>query len=92
MTDDETRSERQKRTINRIHRIQGQLAALERAIDNDRDCEHRVIQALAIEKAVSSLTNHMLEGYIEHQARPRIHSDPDATLDEIKRLFKLLLK
>lgn len=92
MSDTEKRAERQKRTINRIHRIQGQLAALERAIEEDKQCEDRVIQALAIEKAVSSLTNHMLEGYIEHQARPRIQIDPDATLDEIKRLFKLLLK
>lgn len=89
---DTPRHERQQRTINRIHRIQGQLAALERAIEADSDCEARVIQALAIEKAVASLTHHMLEGYIEHQARAKIQHDPDATLDEISRLFKLLLK
>jgi len=62
-----TRIDRQNRTISRIHRIQGQLAALERAIEEDKDCEFRVTQALAIEKAVSSLTRHMLEGYIEHR-------------------------
>ena len=92
MAESKARTERQNRTISRIHRIQGQLSALERAIEEGKDCEYRVTQALAIEKAVSSLTLHMLGGYIEHQARGQIHSDPDATLDEIKRLFKLMMK
>lgn len=92
MAESKTRIDRQNRTISRIHRIQGQLAALERAIEADKDCEYRVTQALAIEKAVSSLTRHMLEGYIEHRARAQIQSDPDATLDEIKRLFTLMLR
>ena len=92
MAESKARIDRQNRTISRIHRIQGQLSALERAIEEAKDCEYRVTQALAIEKAVSSLTNHMLEGYIEHQARGQIQSDPDATLDQIKRLFKLMSK
>jgi hypothetical protein len=34
----ETRAERRQRTISRLHRIQGQLAALERDIEGDQTC------------------------------------------------------
>lgn len=88
----ETRAERRKRTVNRIHRIQGQLAALERDIEADRECEHLVTQASAIEKAVTSLIQHMMEGYLEHQAKPALQENTDKALQDIKRLFELIAR
>lgn len=88
--DTETKAERRKRTISRIHRIQGQLTALERDIEADSTCEHLVTQAMAVEKAVSSLIVHMMEGYLEHQAKPMLEQNPEQTLQEIKRLFELV--
>ncbi len=86
----ETRTERRKRTISRLHRIQGQLAALERDIEADNTCEPLVTQAMAAEKAMSSLIIHMMEGYLAHQAKPLIEENPDQALEEIKRLFELI--
>jgi DNA-binding FrmR family transcriptional regulator len=86
----ETRTERRKRTISRLHRIQGQLAALERDIEADSTCEHLVTQAMAIEKAISSLIIHMMEGYLAHQAKPLLEENPEQALEEIKRLFELV--
>ena len=88
--DIETRSERRKRTISRLHRIQGQLTALERDIEADSPCEHLVTQAMAIEKAMSSLVIHMIEGYLAHQAKPLLEENPEQALEEIKRLFELV--
>lgn len=88
--DTETRAERRKRTISRLHRIQGQLAALERDIEADSTCEHLVIQAMAIEKAMSSLVIHMIEGYLTHQAKSLLEENPEQGLEEIKRLFELV--
>jgi DNA-binding FrmR family transcriptional regulator len=92
MSEPQTRDERRKQTVNRVHRIQGQLAALERDIQSDHTCEQLVTQASAIEKAMSSLILHMMEGYLEHQARPLLESDPDQALQEIKRLFELITR
>ena len=92
MSELQTRDERRKQTVNRVHRIQGQLAALERDIQSDHTCEQLVTQASAIEKAMSSLILHMMEGYLEHQARPLIETDPDQALQEIKRLFELITR
>jgi DNA-binding FrmR family transcriptional regulator len=86
----ETRAERRQRTISRLHRIQGQLAALERDIEGDHTCEQLVTQAMAIEKAMSSLIIHMMEGYLTHQAKPLLEENPEQALAEIQRLFELV--
>ncbi|MEO0560471.1 MAG: metal-sensing transcriptional repressor [Chloroflexota bacterium] len=87
MTD--AKAERQKKTIQRINRIQGQLNGLKTAIEEGRDCEYRVTQALTIEKAVSSLMQHMVGGYLDYEARQLMDEDPDEALRSIKRLVEL---
>ena len=81
--------DRRKKTLNRIHRIQGQLAALEKDIAADRTCEHLVTQALAIEKGMGSLVQHMISGYLQHQAKDLMEENPDEAIKEIQRLFEL---
>lgn len=56
-----------KKTLARVRRIRGQIEAVERAIDDERDCAE-VLQLLAsIKGAVSGLTSELIEGHInEH--------------------------
>jgi DNA-binding FrmR family transcriptional regulator len=84
------KSERKKQTVYRIHRIQGQLTALEQSIEADLSCEELVIQARAIEKAVSSLITHMFEGYLLHQMKAMMQDNTDQAIQEISRIFKLI--
>lgn len=86
------KSERKKQTIYRLHRIQGQLTALEQSIETDLSCEELVIQARAIEKAVSSLISHMFEGFLLHQMKDVMKNEPDQAIQEISRIFKLINK
>ncbi len=85
----ETKAERRKRTVQRIHRLQGQLAGLERSIEADTSCEDVIIQARAIEKAVSSLITHVVGGYLEHQIKDQMQNDPDKAVQDINRIFEL---
>lgn len=79
------------RTLHRIRRIQGQLAALERLIEADEGtCEERVIRARTIEKGMTSLITHLVECYLVNTARYKMEQDPDATTQEIARIFDLL--
>ncbi len=79
------------RTLHRIRRIQGQLAALERLIEADAGtCEERVIRARTIEKGMTSLITHLVECYLVNTARYKMEQDPDATTQEIARIFDLL--
>lgn len=86
---EQSKAERRKKTIQRINRIQGQLSGLKQAMEDDKDCEFLVIQAHAIEKAVSSLMLHMVGGYFDHQAPQELAENPEETLKSIERLFEL---
>ncbi len=85
------RCEYNKKTLHRIHRIQGQLASLERMIAADEGtCEERVIRARAIEKAMTSLITHVVECYLMNTARLEMEKDPEKATREIARIFDLL--
>jgi DNA-binding FrmR family transcriptional regulator len=80
-----------KKSLHRIHRIQGQLKSLEKMIDEDTGtCEERVIRARAVEKAVTSLITHMVECHLVNTARDLMEDDPDQALQDIQRIFDLV--
>ena len=80
-----------RRTINRIKRIQGQLSALEDMIAADTgSCEERVVRARTIEKGMSSLINHLFECYIENSMQHDLRSDPNAAFSDLQRILKLI--
>lgn len=88
---DAQKCEYNKKTLHRIHRIQGQLAGLEKMIEADEGtCEERVIRARTIEKGMTSIITHLVECYLVNTARHEMESDPDTTTKELARIFDLL--
>jgi DNA-binding FrmR family transcriptional regulator len=80
-----------RKTLHRIHRIQGQLAGLEKMIEADEgSCEERVIRARTIEKGLTSLITHLVECYLVNTARDTMVDDPNTAVEEISRIFDLL--
>jgi DNA-binding FrmR family transcriptional regulator len=80
-----------RKTINRIRRIQGQLAALEAMITaDDGSCEERVLRARTIEKGMSSLINHLFDCYIENTLQHDLGADPQGALSDMQRILKLI--
>ncbi|MBZ0300386.1 MAG: metal-sensitive transcriptional regulator [Anaerolineae bacterium] len=89
--DEAQRCEYNRKTLHRIHRVQGQLAALERMIEADEGtCEARVIQARAIEKGMTSLITHLVACYLDNTARFDMEQNPEQTTEDLKRIFDLL--
>ena len=86
-----TREAHNSKTVNRIKRIQGQLKALEELIVADAgSCEERVLRARTIEKGMSSLINHLFDCYIENSLRHDLRADPEAAVDDLGRILKLI--
>ncbi len=80
-----------RKTINRIRRIQGQLSGLEAMISADAgSCEERVLRARTIEKGMSSLINHLFDCYIENTLQHDLGADPPAALADMQRILKLI--
>ena len=77
----------------RIKKISGQLAAVDRMVDEDVPCEDIMIQINAIKSAVQSVGQISLEGHLDHCVREGIiHGDADKTIAEFTEVIKQFSK
>jgi DNA-binding FrmR family transcriptional regulator len=64
------------RLLSRVRRIQGQVEALERALEAERGCAEVLQQLAAVRGAINGLMVEVMEDHIEtHVANPRIASE-----------------
>jgi CsoR family transcriptional regulator, copper-sensing transcriptional repressor len=59
------KSEREARRL-RVRRIVGQLNAIERMLDDDRDCPDILMQLLAARRAIKSLSEALIRSHMNH--------------------------
>lgn len=85
------RHDHNRKTVNRLRRIQGQLSALEEMIIADQgSCEERVLRARTIEKGVTSLINHLFDCYIENTLQGELADDPAGAAADLQKILKLI--
>lgn len=60
-----------RKVINRLKKIQGQLSGIEKMILDDKYCIDIITQTSAVKSAISSLEDEMLESHLSHC----LHSD-----------------
>ncbi len=78
-----------KKLLTRIHRIQGQTAALEKALHQEVECAVVLQQIAAIRGAVNGLMNEVLENHIrEHLGNENI--TPQQRAEEIEQVTAVL--
>lgn len=77
----------------RLKKIAGQVAAVDRMINEDVPCEDIIIQINAIKSAIQSVGQIVLEGHIKHCVRDGIqHGDADKTIAEFSEVIKQFSK
>ncbi|MBE6519180.1 MAG: metal-sensing transcriptional repressor [Thermoplasmata archaeon] len=77
----------------RLKKIAGQVAAVDRMIDEDVPCEEIMIQINAIKSAIHSVGQIVLEGHINHCVRDGIeHGDADKTIKEFAEVVRQFSK
>ena len=74
-----------KNVTNRLHRIQGQIAGIETALENDAACHDVIPQLLAIKGAVNAVVQTYLEESLENCV-------DDADTEKMKQVIKILIK
>lgn len=77
-----------KKITSRLNRIEGQINGVKKMIDNDRYCDDVLIQLSAIDKAVKSLANYILENHMYTCVIENIEKDNLDIIDEVVRLFR----
>ncbi len=82
-----------KKLLGRIRRINGQGAALERALQNGTDCDAILQQIAAMRGAVNGLMVEVLEGHLrDHLAAESSAKKRHQDLEQIVRVVRSYLK
>ena len=77
----------------RLKKINGQVLAVDRMIDEDVPCEEIMVQINAIKSAIHKVGQIVLEGHINHCVREGIeHGDADKTIEEFTEVIKQFSK
>lgn len=86
------RSEGEKeKLIKRLNIIEGQVRGIKQMISDDRYCEDVITQMLAINKALESLENIILENHLNSCIKTKIEKgNTEDVSKEIMDLFKKL--
>ena len=84
----ERNSEDKKALTNRMNRIIGQMNGVKKMIEEDRYCQDVLVQLLAIEKSIRSLSSTILDEHVHSCLINRIQNGEVEAADEISELFK----
>ncbi len=72
----------------RINRIIGQMNGIKNMIEDNRYCSDIIIQLSAIDKAIKSLANLMIDNHIRTCVVEHIKNDDYSDIEDISTFFK----
>lgn len=85
------RSEEQLKTLrSRMNRIAGQVAGIQRMLDDNRYCGDILTQIAAVESALQSVGYLVLQEHMRSCVAEGVHEGRDEMLDEAVELMKKL--
>ena len=83
------RNEETKKLLKtRINRISGQISGISNMIDENRYCDDILIQLSAINSAIKSVANVILESHMKNCVRNNIINGNDSIIDEFIEMVK----
>ncbi len=81
-------AEEKKSLISRVNRIAGQMHGIGKMIEEDRYCDDVLVQLSAIDKAIKSLANRILDEHMHTCLVNDIKNGNESSIDEIVALFQ----
>ena len=78
----------QAKLLARVRRLKGQVAAIEQALLDERECADVLQQIAAVRGAVNGLMASVIEGHVREHMGPGTDSDTEALLTVIHRYLK----
>ena len=86
------RSEEEKKLINRLKRIEGQIRGIIGMMENDAYCNDILIQSAAVNAAVNAFNKELLATHIRTCVARDIREGKDETIDELVATLQKLMK
>ncbi len=87
------RSDKLKRDLSqRLAKIEGQIRGISRMVDNDVYCDDILNQITAVQSAIGSVRNILLESHIKSCVLEGIEKNENEIIDELMGTLKRMLK
>ena len=77
---------------NRLARVIGHLHAVERMLDDERDCAEVLIQLAAIRSALNNICKLILKDHMDHCVIDAVRDNDTASLEELNKAIDMLMK
>jgi DNA-binding FrmR family transcriptional regulator len=84
-----------EKLLNRVRRLRGQVAAVERLLENESDCSDILQQIAACRGSINGLMSEVLEGHIRFhlvERGPKHKSHKGSAVEEVITIAKSYLK
>lgn len=84
-----------KRLLNRVHRLMGQVGAIEKALDQDADCSDVLHNIAACRGAMDALMAEVIEGHIRYHVlgkNRRVADEQVRAADDLVSALRAYLK
>ncbi len=75
----------------RLSRLEGHVRAINRMVEEGRDCQSLLLQVSAVKSALNQVTVKLLEGYVEGCLSSQ-HPGTDEPLEQLTNALALALK
>ena len=77
---------------NRLARVIGHLHAVERMLDDERDCAEVLIQLAAIRSALNNICKLVLRDHMDHCMIDAVRSNDTESIEELNKAIDMLMK
>ena len=88
----ERSKEEHRRLVNRLSRIEGQIRAIKRMVEEDAYCVDILIQVAAANAALNSFNKELLSEHIKTCVTNDIKAGKEETVDELVATIQKLMK
>ena len=85
-------SEEQKKLLNRLRKIEGQIRGIEKMVENDAYCPEILIQVSAATSALNSFNKELLACHIRSCVAEDIRDGNEEAIDEFVKVLQKLMK
>ncbi len=84
--------EEQKRLINRLSRMEGQIRGIRNMVENDAYCTDILVQSAAVNAAINAFNKELLASHIKGCVARDIRDGKDEVVDELVATLQKLMK
>jgi len=84
--------EEQKKLLNRLSRIEGQIRGIKNMVETDSYCNDILIQSAAVSAAMNSFNRELIASHMKTCVARDLREGNDAVIDELAQTLQKLMK